>query len=192
MSELLALDQKISLWLNSLTGQTVWLDWVFKIVSIGFVYFLPLVLIIFWFYGPKEKLTAIRVVSFGLIGWLGINNLIGTIWFRNRPFIRMIGTQEIIFHQPDKSFPSDHATLGFTLAVGLLLTGYNKLGWFLFVWTVVFSLSRVIVGVHFPLDIVAGLIVGGLMALAGDWLKKPFDRYVGRPIIRLAQLIKLS
>lgn len=192
MPELLVLDQKIFLWFNSLTGQSVWLDWVFKIVSVGFVYVWPVTLIILWFHGSREKLIAIRIVTFGLIGWLGINSLIGLVWFRDRPFARLIGTEEIIFHQPDKSFPSDHATLGFSLAFGLWLAGYKKLGWFLLVWTVVFSLARVIVGVHFPLDIVAGLIVGGLMALAGDWLKKPFDRYVGRLIIRLAQLIKLS
>lgn len=192
MSELLVLDQKVFWWFNGLTGQTVWLDWALKIVSVGFVYVVPLILIVFWFYGSREKLIAIRVVTFALTGWLGVNSLIGLIWFRNRPFIRLIGTQEIVFHQPDKSFPSDHATLGFSLAIGLLLAGYQKLGWFLLVWTAVFSLARVIVGVHFPLDIVAGLIVGTGFGLIGHWWRKPFDRSVGSTLIRLAKILRLA
>lgn len=189
---ILALDQALALRLNNLAGHISWLDWLFRVIAIGFVYLIPVVLILLWYYGPKEKVVVLRVAVFGLIGWLGVNNLIGGLWFRSRPFTWLTGTQELIFHQPDKSFPSDHATLGFALAIGLILAGYRRLGMFLFFLTLVVSVARVIVGLHFPLDMVAGLVVGVMMAAAGHWLRKPFDRYVGQPIVRLAKIVRLT
>lgn len=193
MDTILALDQKISLWFNSFTGQAAWIDTILKFIALWFVYIIPLTLIGFWFlYGQKEKLIALRVTLFGLVGWLVVNNLIGLVWFRKRPFIKLTDTQELIFHQPDKSFPSDHATLGFALAIGFTLAGYKKLGYFFLIWTVIFSIARVIVGVHFPLDAIAGFIVGGAIALGGHWLQKPFDRYVGKPLVEVAKAFHLA
>lgn len=193
MAWILRLDQQVFARLNSITNKIDWLDGVLRFISVWFVYAVPFFLLGFWFwYGQKEKLIALRVTLFGLFGWLVINNLIGLGWFRKRPFVKLTDTQELIFHQPDKSFPSDHATLGFALAIGFILAGYKKLGYFFLIWTVIFSIARVIVGVHFPLDAIAGFIVGGALALGGHWLHKPFDRYVGAPLVKVAKMVKLA
>lgn len=193
MSWILRLDQQVFALLNSITNKIDWLDSVFKFTAVWFVYAVPFFLFGFWFlYGQKEKLIALRVTFFGLAGWLVINNLIGLVWFRKRPFIKLIDAKELIFHQPDKSFPSDHATLGFALAIGFMLAGYKKLGYFFLIWTLVFSTARVVVGVHFPLDVVAGFVVGGAMALGGHWLQKSFDRYVGAPLVKVVRIVKLA
>lgn len=70
----------------------------------------------------------------------------------------------LIARSHDPSFPSDHATGGFALAVGLWL--YDRtLGTVLLVAAAVVSFARVYVGTHYPGDIVAGALMGGGVAV---------------------------
>jgi len=60
------------------------------------------------------------------------------------------------------SFPSSHATNHFaiaTLLCGLLKISGRK-SWFWYLWAVLISLAQVYVGVHYPLDIIAGALLG--------------------------------
>ncbi len=61
------------------------------------------------------------------------------------------------------AFPSGHATFFMALAVAVMF--YDKrAGYVLMGCAVVIGLARVIVGVHFPGDILGGLILGALVA----------------------------
>lgn len=65
-------------------------------------------------------------------------------------------------------FVSSHAANTFALAIYLNLVlrrYYTGLGW-LFLWAAVISFSRVYLGVHYPMDIV----VGGIVGLISGWL----------------------
>jgi undecaprenyl-diphosphatase len=60
-------------------------------------------------------------------------------------------------------FISSHATNVFGLAVFLILllpAKYTNLKIFLFVWAILVSYSRIYNGVHYPLDIICGIILG--------------------------------
>lgn len=58
------------------------------------------------------------------------------------------------------SFPSDHATLFFSLATGIFLIS-RRTGCLLYLYVLVFiALPRVYLGLHYPSDIVAGAILG--------------------------------
>lgn len=68
------------------------------------------------------------------------------------------------------SFPSGHASSSFYLAVILSFIIYRTVKnriWSLipFVWAIQVCLSRVIIGMHFPADVLAGAIVGAVAAL---------------------------
>ena len=68
-------------------------------------------------------------------------------------------------------FVSSHAANTFGLAVFVGLLFFNKKKWVLFsllFWAALVSFSRIYLGVHYPLDIVGGAIVG--MACAAFWL----------------------
>lgn len=62
------------------------------------------------------------------------------------------------------SFPSGHTSAAFCLSVmtSLMFGGVSAV---LFIWAAAVGLSRVIVGVHFPGDIVAGALLGSGVAL---------------------------
>jgi undecaprenyl-diphosphatase len=69
------------------------------------------------------------------------------------------------------SFPSNHATNHFALAMVLSLTWLRDqaAGWRIgiFVWAALISVAQVYVGKHYPGDIVAGALLGGLIAWGG-------------------------
>lgn len=63
-------------------------------------------------------------------------------------------------------FVSSHASTTFALATSLFVLARGKMNWlfFLFPWAALVAYSRIYVGVHYPLDILAGAGVGVLCA----------------------------
>lgn len=71
------------------------------------------------------------------------------------------------------SFTSSHATNHFCLAVFLLLVCGNIFGrwrWLLLAWAALVSYAQIYVGVHFPLDILGGALLGSGLAWLGSRL----------------------
>lgn len=67
-------------------------------------------------------------------------------------------------------FVSSHASNAFGFALLSSLIFKRKLyTWFIFSWAVITAYSRVYLGVHYPLDILGGIIVGVLAAIACYW-----------------------
>ena len=61
------------------------------------------------------------------------------------------------------SFPSGHTlhAVGFTL---LAIHAHPELAWFLIPFTVLVALSRLVLGLHYPSDVLTGAAIGTLMA----------------------------
>lgn len=189
MQTLIELDKLVSEWVVNLLGQSPQIGAVARIGAVWLVYLVPLILIVFWFYGPREKMVGLRVALSGLFGWLVVNNIIGWLFFRARPSAQ--AARELLFHRPDKAFPSDHATLGFAIATGLYLAGYRKLATFIFSLTILLSFFRIATGLHYAADVVVGFIVGIVVALVFFWLRKWIDQYLVNPLVKVARVLKL-
>lgn|GEM_PF-2843808 len=67
-------------------------------------------------------------------------------------------------HAADASFPSDHTTAAFAIATAILLR--NRLwGALTLVAAAALGISRVVIGVHYPLDVLAGAALGSTVAV---------------------------
>lgn len=82
-----------------------------------------------------------------------------------RPYDQLPGVLVLVHRSVDASFPSDHATMAGAVAVGLLPLD-RRLGLVASVAAVLMAFARVYVGAHFPVDVLAGLVVGGVVAAA--------------------------
>lgn len=66
------------------------------------------------------------------------------------------------------SFPSDHAVLFFALATGIFFIS-RRIGVFAFIYvSLVISLPRIYLGLHYPTDVFAGALLGIAMGWAGN------------------------
>jgi membrane-associated phospholipid phosphatase len=95
---------------------------------------------------------------------LGIGQVLTRLWDRPRPFIGDPGTVPLIAHSVDSSFPSDHAIVAAAIATSLFMLN-RRLGVAALCITALICIARVAVGVHYPLDVLAGAALGAGCAL---------------------------
>jgi len=101
-------------------------------------------------------------VGFGLersLYWLLKNSI-----RRNRPAVGLQSFRAAITPSDQFSFPSGHTAAGFMFAT-IVLQFYPALAVACYVWASLVSISRVLLGVHYPTDILAGATLGSSCAL---------------------------
>jgi undecaprenyl-diphosphatase len=103
---------------------------------------------------------------------LGLNQPLGRLVHEARPFTVLPHALVLVDHSHDFSFPSDHAVMAGAVTAGVLL-GHRRLGWFTAAAAVLMAFTRVYVGAHFPLDVVAGLLLGAAVTLGGYLVLRP-------------------
>jgi undecaprenyl-diphosphatase len=163
-----------------------------KFCSEYLIYLIPILLIVLWFVIKTEnsRKAALRALFSIILAWPIIAYIIGNIINRPRPF-NTVGVQEIVFHRPDYSFPSDHAAALFAFATSLYLSDFKKLSYLMFIVAILVSFFRIADGIHFPTDIIAGAGIGIASAIAVYLLDKYMDK-IYNFIIKIAKQIKLA
>jgi undecaprenyl-diphosphatase len=140
-----------------------WLVFAASVMASAVVPVVALILLVTWIKGWLRP-ALLDAVAAGLIG-LGIVQIIGELAYRPRPFEIGLGLN-LMNHAPENSFPSDHATLMFALAVSLALSPLRKAGLVLLPLALAVGWGRVYLGAHFPFDILGGAVIGTACALA--------------------------
>lgn len=115
-------------------------------------------IILYWFF-PKahnRKMVAEAIVA--ACAALFINVVIGHFFYRDRPFVSH-HVNWLIPHAKNASFPSDHATAAFVIAAAIW-NWRKRDGWLWLILAAGIALSRVWTGVHYPLDVVGGMVIG--------------------------------
>ena len=101
----------------------------------------------------------------GLIGVLLYKTLKKT-WVRERPFISYTHIFQVCATLDRYSFPSGHTLHAVSFTTILALT-YPALGTPLWIFTALIALSRPVLGLHYPSDVLVGAILGLALGLAG-------------------------
>ena len=109
--------------------------------------------------GTFARLLAIALLLERALYWALKNSL-----KRRRPQNAVPGFRSLIIASDEFSFPSGHTSGAFLLATGVLIVVGGP-GAVLYVWAGCVGLSRVVLGVHFPGDILAGAVMGSSIAL---------------------------
>jgi undecaprenyl-diphosphatase len=191
---LIALDWSIFHWLNSATqgndsGQDA--------AEIFNTYGILVIIVVaagLWLLAPpggslRLKLATASAVLSAVVG-LVANVVLSKLWYHDRPFVtHPKQTVLLIHHAPDNGFPSEHATVAFAIAFGVLVI-LTRLGTVLLLLAAMIALDRIFVGVHSPADIVASFFVGLgsalLVGVAGRkylvWLVRKISR-VTDPVV---------
>ncbi|MDQ6873194.1 MAG: undecaprenyl-diphosphatase [Gemmatimonadota bacterium] len=148
---------------NGLAGQSAALD----TLMIASAKYLPIVfalaLVALWLsWHHRNQLAALLAGISALIA-LGLGQLIGKALPRPRPYLSH-SVHQLIPPSLDTSFPSDHAILGFAVAV--MVWRYNRrAGAALLVLATLMAFARVFVGAHYPADVLGGAVLGALTSV---------------------------
>lgn len=114
------------------------------------------------------------IVGSFLINNLLLKNLVGRI----RPYEVIAGLQPLIARPIDASFPSGHTSSAFSVAWVLVWNVPKRYGIPTIVVAALIGFSRLYVGVHYPTDVLIGMISGiGIAYLADYVVKVVFKRY---------------
>lgn len=122
----------------------------------------------------KKTRKAGTCMAIALILVLLISNLtLKPLIARPRPFILREEIELIISAPSGFSFPSGHTASSFAAATGLFIY-HKKLGIAALIWAFLIAFSRLYMYVHYPTDVMAGMLVGILCAVIGMVLVNKF------------------
>jgi undecaprenyl-diphosphatase len=133
----------------------------------------------------------VAAAGFSALLALGAAQVISDVWERARPFIAHPKDAHLfITGSHDPSFPSDHATAAFAIAVSIWLR-HRRAGWLALGLATLVSVSRVAVGTHYPTDVLGGAALGAVAAVVlwlppirrqlhelADWTGSVYERAV--------------
>jgi membrane-associated phospholipid phosphatase len=151
--------------------------------SYGVVAFACLLLVGWWVArstGDHARVAAALWAPLGALVALAVNQPLVNAFREPRPYVVLPHMLLLTHRSSDYSFPSDHAVMAGAVAAGLFLVS-RRLGVVAAVAALLMALARVYVGAHWPGDVVAGLVVGGVVTTGGFLLvRRPAVMIVGR------------
>ncbi|MDN8597910.1 undecaprenyl-diphosphate phosphatase [Citrobacter enshiensis] len=150
--------------------------------AIGIV---PLLAVVLWLWGPRDQVGTQRQLiikmAIALVVSLAVSWAMGHLFPHDRPFVDHVG-YNFLHHAADDSFPSDHGTVIFTVALAFLFWHRIWSGAVLMVLAVTIAWSRVYLGVHWPLDMVGGLLVSMIGCLSAQMIWQKYGASLYRSL----------
>jgi len=165
------INREIVLWFQNLFGGHIIVDALAVFLAEYLPYFLVVGVLYYLFMMNSWRnrwlfillFSFVILISMGVIVW-PLQLLVGA----SRPF-EVLGFEPFVFTGTDHSFPSLHATFFAALSTLFYLIDKKWGKWYALV-TLLIGIGRVAAGVHWPVDVIAGFIVGIIGALIGSYL----------------------
>ena len=172
MDQLLALDERLYLAIIAARGQLLGV----LAVIVTYANFQGLV---WWLIGGalvrnrgggRRGVWVALTISIGLLlAWV-VADAVKLVVQRPRPFLALVAAPPTLVDPPSSfSFPSGDTAIAFGAAVALGQT-IPRLRPFALLLAIAIGLSRVVIGVHYPLDVLGGAVIGILAGLAAPYV----------------------
>lgn len=126
-------------------------------------------ILLVWKGGKKGRILGLCIILLIIISDQLSSNVIKQIFERPRPCHEIGGipilenVRLLVPCGSGFSFPSSHAANNFAVAF-FLSHYYRKYAWAFLTFATIIGFSRISVGVHYPSDILGGMVLGGLCA----------------------------
>lgn len=171
-------DRTLVLWLNGQAASHPILAVLARVAAQYLILFLPALLVWLWWRRTGDGRRLVLLAGGAALLAFLLNGVLGHIVARPRPF-SALAVQLLVAH-PERgdSFPSDHAALSSAVAIALWRGGERVWGPIALVMAVVIGVARIMVGVHYPSDIVGGLVVGLVCAVVALWFREPLRPFL--------------
>lgn len=167
MNTLIELDGRILLWIQGnlrIPLLNPIMDFITHLGDGGFIWIALTLFLLF-----RKNTRVVGVVAAGSLAMNAIitNLVLKPLVDRIRPYEVLADLELLISKQTDSSFPSGHTAASFAVAVVCLKLLPRGYGISAMVLAVIIAFSRLYVGVHYPLDVLGGIVIGMGCALVG-------------------------
>ncbi|MGI5978901.1 MAG: phosphatase PAP2 family protein [Oscillospiraceae bacterium] len=112
---------------------------------------------------PKTRRQGFDILLCIAFAALVTNGILKPLFERVRPYNALEGLSILVPPEPSWSFPSGHANASFAAAFALTKC-FGKKGAWSYLIAALISFSRLWVGVHYPTDVLGGIVCGTLLA----------------------------
>ena len=126
----------------------------------------------------------ISIIAIALAS-LVIVSLLNHFFDRLRPF-EVLDTNLLFYKPTDPSFPSNSTVVAFSLAASVFLAN-KQVGIVAITLSAFYGVMRIFVGVHFPLDVLTGAIIGIVVV----FFLNTFDVFLMRIVLVIRNILKM-
>jgi len=169
------MNETIFYLINSIAGHSQFFDQLIIFLSDHFGYFLVfgLFLSLFIYNDKKQAVRNILIVFMSAFFAYVVAYIFKHLLPHPRPFEVLSDVYVLYTHGGGDSFPSGHATFFMALATSLFFF-HRRLAFVYVLGALIIGSMRIAVGVHWPFDIVAGWILGGVFGVSVHYFVQYF------------------
>ena len=177
------MNESLFRFLNNLAGQNDFFD---KIVLFSAEFLILSVFVVLAYFVIRARgnrqvaiKNSVIIIFTALLAW-ACADMIKYIFSNPRPFLTLDSVNLLFEHGGYDSFPSGHTTIFVAVASSFMFYS-RRLGLVMMFLALITGVSRVISGVHWPVDILGGFILGGGFALLVQYSYLKYQERYGKP-----------